>query len=63
MKMNKATEIENCFAKQEITKKERDALHNHNQHHTTAHMRKMLDLMKEGKIETLFSQVSPGQWR
>ena len=42
-------EIELCYMKKEITKRQRDALVRHMSHHTAAHIKKMLTVMKDGK--------------
>ena len=44
-KMKAETEIKKCYDMGKITKRQHDLLMKHMEHHTFAHIRKMLDLM------------------
>ena len=46
--MNKANEIKKCYDMGKITKRQHDTMVRHAQHHSFAHIRKMLDDMEKG---------------
>ena len=51
--MTKAeSEIKKCLVMRKITKRQHDSLMKHVQHHTFAHIRKMLDSMESGETFT-----------
>ena len=51
--MTKAeSEIKQFLVTRKITKRQHDSLMKHVQHHTFAHIRKMLDLMESGETFT-----------
>ena len=51
-KMKAETEIKKCYDMGKITNRQRDTMMKHMDHHTFAHIRKMLDLMESGKTFT-----------
>ena len=47
--MTKAeTEIKKCYSMRKITKRQHDTMMRHAEHHSFAHVRKMLDHMEKG---------------
>ena len=46
--MNKTNEIKKCYDMGKITKRQHDTMVRHAQHHSFAHIRKMLDDMEKG---------------
>ena len=47
--MNEAeTEINKCYVMRKITKRQHDTMLHHAEHHSFAHVRKMLDHMEKG---------------
>ena len=51
-KMKAETEIKTCYDLGLIPPRQRDTMMKHMDHHTFAHIRKMLDLMESGKTFT-----------
>ena len=56
--MKAETEIKKCYDLGKITKHQHDLLMKHMEHHTFAHIRKMLDLMESGKTFTASHKVA-----
>ena len=46
--MSKETEIKKCYSMRKITKRQYDNKMRHAEHHSFAHVRKMLDHMEKG---------------